>query len=523
MRKPMEKFVSDPFLEFESWSDASGRSVLPGWLSAQLAAMGVLRPSPIQQAVIPHALARRDIVGCAATGSGKTLCYVLPLVVSLATNPSAYHGIVLLPSRELALQVKEVFYSVCRSGSMASPLHNFRCQVLIGGEPLADQAIELHQLKPHIVIATPGRFAQILRLDATSSSPLGLHRTRFLVFDEADRLLASEFAPDIATITGAVPSPPLRQTFFFSATMSPALKKLASLSVSLSNSNAPSDSATPFTFDETAPDSALPSQLPQSSPRWKVSPNISQSYCFMPEQVKDCYLVHLLRSFLHIATPTRNSDSHSSSKRKRHAPEPQMQATGGRQVMVFVRSCKDCEEAFTMLAELQIPVCRLHSWMKQSDRNSALTKFRSGGAAVLVATDLAHRGLDIHQVQLVVQYNLPRTTVEYVHRVGRTGRNPAKSSALDNHAIALVDQFDVQILLDIENDLGVKISEHQIQESAVLSHLNDVVQARELAKLRLDESGFSEKLEVKRREKRSRAAPSNVDSIGQPSKRTKMN
>jgi ATP-dependent RNA helicase DDX49/DBP8 len=540
-------------VEYLEWmEEGTGNKMVPEWMAHQLAAMGVSRPSPVQYSVLPHALKGQDVIGCASTGSGKTLCYVIPILLQLALNPSAYHSIVLLPSRELAIQVKEVFMAVSRAASSAQAMQHLRCHVIIGGEPLAEQAAQLRQLKPHVLIATPGRLAQIIRLDAASASPLGLHRVKYLVFDEADRLLAAEFAEDIGTITGAVPAPPHRRTFLFSATMTRNISKLASLGMT-------DEDSAPFCYDESAASEALGQQDQVSSgqpnsnasssasglptapttkqPAWKINSSISQFYCFMPEQMKDCYLVYLIRSFLGLKVSSRldndtssSTSSHSKAGGKRGKGQGKRQGSAApavvvnaqNQIIVFVRSCQSCEEIYHMLLELEVPTCRLHSWMKQEDRKAALTKFRSGLAAVLIATDLAHRGLDIQQVRLVVQYNLPRTTVEYVHRVGRTGRthpNSASSSssataaALTSRAISLVDQYDVQMLLNIETDLATKIEEFPVKEASVLSHLNDVIQARELAKLKLDENGFSEKIESKKRQKRERSTSDHLPDI----------
>jgi ATP-dependent RNA helicase DDX49/DBP8 len=524
---------------------------------------------------------------------------VLPLLLSLARDPGAYRGLVLTPSRELALQVKETMVAVAgRAGAGAGGaqhLSGTRVITLTGGYPIIDQLKQL-AAKPHVIVATPGRLAQIVRqglggsgggatnqpterdnaavstdqraiteliaADSTVQDQFAavvrsLKRCHILVLDEADRLLSSEFAADIATILAALPKPAAtttttttattttttttpRQTLLFSATMTKNMHKLAQ--VGLATSAIIYDGSAPkqLSSDTTAQSVSAP-----TTNTFVVSPNILQQYIFLPQNVKDCYLVFLIRSFFGlrpsakldsdkerrtVSTATahhmKRSPNNSSASLQNNAgdgqgqPDAQPRFIGDAdgQILVFVRSCVLCEEIAAMLQELGIPTCRLHAWMKQPERKQALERFKSGLCRVMVATDVAHRGLDIQLCRLVIQYNLPQTTTEYVHRVGRTGRTHSRLDLDDSttsstslrasstgQAIALLDQYEVKMLLTIERDIGQKLAEFKTSENVVLAHLNDAITARELGRLRLDESGFYETAERIRQRKQAGA------------------
>lgn len=218
--------ASEPFLALERFSDLP----VPEWMLQTLEALGVERPTPIQRATLLPGLLRRDVIGCAPTGSGKTLCYVLPILADLAQELFGVHSVVLTPTRELALQVADQFRVV------GAPL-KLRVHVMVGGTDLITSQIEVTHRIPHVVVATPGRLAAILTHttaitvgDDVCVTPLSLKRLRTLVLDEADRLLSSDFVQELRTILSYLPSS--RQTLLFSATMTKNLNKLATLALS---------------------------------------------------------------------------------------------------------------------------------------------------------------------------------------------------------------------------------------------------------------------------------------------------
>lgn len=199
----------------------------------------------------------------------------------------------------------------------------------------------------------------------------------------------------------------------------------------------------------------------------------------MPFNVKDCYLLYLIRKHL--------------------AELP----TG---LIVFVPTCQSCEEITAMLnfAEPPVGAVRLHRWMKQRDRLHALQQFKQGSSKVLVATDLASRGLDIPDVYLVIQYNVPSDPRTYIHRVGRVARRGRKG-----HSVTLIDQHQVNFFLRIEQHLTRPVTEYQADEKHILVHLNETVSAREMGRLDLDDAGFYERLELLKSQKVQWEMPTN--------------
>ena len=192
----------------------------------------------------------------------------------------------------------------------------------------------------------------------------------------------------------------------------------------------------------------------------------------MPQNVKDCYLLFLVRQF--------------------YNEVPGM--------IIFAPSCQLAEELAAMLnfADPPVGAVRLHGWMKQKDRTKALNQFKSGTSKVLVATDLASRGLDIPDVYLVIQFNVPHDPRDYVHRVGRVARRGRQGNS-----ILLIDQHQVKLFLEIEKHLTKPVTEHVAEENDVLLHLNETVTAREMGRLDLDDKGFYDRLEMAKAQKKN--------------------
>lgn len=216
---------------------ASFRSLgLSPWLASSCEQMGLVRPSPIQQAAIPPALASRDVLASAETGSGKTAAFALPILQSLSRDPYGVFAVVLSPARELAMQIADQFNALgTRIG--------VRVCVIVGGRDMMTQSLELAQ-RPHVVVGTPGRLADHLR---SSEAGVLMAKARFLVIDEADRLLELGFAADVGTVLNELKG--RKQTLLFSATMSGALQRLQSLALK-----------TPFVADLT-PTERVPTAL----------------------------------------------------------------------------------------------------------------------------------------------------------------------------------------------------------------------------------------------------------------------
>ena len=344
---------------------------------------GYTEPTPIQAKAIPAILERRDIMGCAQTGTGKTAGFTLPLLQLLApfanTSPSpARHpvrALILAPTRELAAQVHE---SVTVYGKYL-PL---RPAVVFGGVDIVPQKKDLHG-GVEILVATPGRL-----LDHLQQKTVNLSQVQILVLDEADRMLDMGFLPDIKRILSVLPA--ARQNLLFSATFSEEIRRLAKellnapILIEVARRNAPADLVTHQVYEVAA-------------------------------ARKRALLEHLIR--------TRDMQ----------------------QVLVFVRMKRDANKLARELARDGINATAIHSDRTQAERMQALEEFKTGKASVLVATDIAARGLDIEELPFVVNYELPYTPEDYVHRIGRTGR-----AGMPGEAISLVSPDEVKLLADIE-------------------------------------------------------------------------
>lgn len=397
------------------------------WLGRACRELGLVAPTLVQARCIPPILAGRDVIGSAKTGSGKTAAFALPILQRLSEEPHGIFALVLTPTRELAMQIAEQFRAL---GAAISA----RVTLVVGGMERTKQS-QLLSKRPHIVVATPGRLVDLLLQDDHRGLVAGL---RFLVLDEADRLLDPAFAPALGQLLPVLPAK--RQTLLFSATMTSSLRKLEHVI----GQNA-------FRFEATV--------------KYQPLDTLNQRYMFMPARIKDCYLVYLLRTFL--AEP---------------APAPPALPE---QIIVFASTCNAAQLLAETLRLLDVPSAPLHSRIAQNQRNQSLRRFKSRIVRVLVATDVASRGLDIPTVGVVINYDVPGAAKDYIHRVGRTAR-----AGRPGTAITLVTQNDVERLLTIEGRMGMKLSEYEAKEEDVLAHLNEATTAKKIAALNLDENGF---------------------------------
>ncbi|KAJ3566680.1 hypothetical protein NP233_g6847 [Leucocoprinus birnbaumii] len=340
-------------------------------------------PTEIQAEALPHALEGRDIIGVAATGSGKTAAFALPILQKLWEEPKGLFACVLAPTRELAYQISQQFESL--GSSMGA-----RCAVIVGGMDMPTQAIALAK-RPHIVVATPGRLMDHLE----KTKGFSLRNIKFLVLDEADRLLDMDFGPSIDKILKVIPKE--RTTYLFSATMTTKVAKLQR--ASLSN----------------------PVRV-EVSTKYQTVSTLLQYYLLMPLKDKDAFLVYLAN------TLAQNS------------------------IMIFTRTVHDASRLSIILRTLGFPAVPLHGQLSQSQRLGALGKFKSGGRKVLVATDVASRGLDIPSVDVVINFDIPTHSKDYIHRVGRTAR-----AGRAGKSITLVTQYDVELIQRIEQVIGKKM------------------------------------------------------------------
>ncbi|KAJ2758600.1 ribosomal RNA processing protein [Coemansia nantahalensis] len=377
------------------------------------AKLGYKAPTDIQRDAIPWALQNRDVIGLAQTGSGKTAAFAIPILQALWNNPSPLFACVMAPTRELAYQISETFEAL-GAGIGA------RCAVVIGGMDMISQQIALSK-RPHIVVCTPGRLQDHLE----NTKGFSLRTLKYLVMDEADRLLDMDFGPKIDQILRVIPRE--RNTFLFSATMTTKVAKLQR--ASLTN---------PVKIEVSA--------------KYSTVDKLQQYYMFFPYKHKDCYLVWLLNE------------------------------TAGQSAIVFARTCNEVLRISLLLRNLGIEAIPLHGQLTMDKRMGALNKFKSGARKVLIATDVASRGLDIPAVDLVVNYDIPSFSKDYIHRVGRTAR-----AGRSGRAISFVTQYDVELLQRIEQVIGKKLDVFPGEKDAILVLQERVNEAQRIATLELKE------------------------------------
>jgi len=365
------------------------------------------------------------VIGLAQTGSGKTGAFALPVLRALFEAPQALVACVLAPTRELAYQIAETFEALGAGRGV-------HVCVLVGGMDVAAQALALAQ-RPHVVVGTPGRLVHHLQ----HTKGFSLRQLRFLVLDEADRLLSLDFEEEINTILKVVPS--ARQTFLFSATMTSQVAKLQRACL-----------VDPVKVEVSA--------------RHQTADKLTQHYLFVPEKLKDCYLVHLLNEF------------------------------HGQSVIVFTIQVVTCQRVALLLRHLGFAAVPLHGQMPQTKRLGALNKFKAKERNVLVATDVASRGLDIPHVDLVINYDIPLHKKDYIHRVGRTAR-----AGKGGRALNLVTQYDVEAYQKTEEYIGKKLDLYPTEEEHVMALLERVAEAQRYASMTLREQQAQGRMHKKRR------------------------
>ncbi len=340
-----------------------GHGISPDIL-AILTKVGYTTPTPIQHQAIPAATEGKDVIGIAQTGTGKTLSFAVPMIQNLLKDGG--NGLIVLPTRELALQVEETYRKI------GQPL-GIRTAVLIGGASMNLQR-DMIRRRPHVVVATPGRL-----IDHLERKTITLNSVKVLVLDEADRMLDMGFAPQINKILTVVPKE--RQTLLFSATMPEDIARIASNHMK------------------------LPVRI-EVAPAGTTSERVQQELFIVHRDEKLKLLEALLRE------------------------EPGS-------ALVFSRTKYGAKNITKKVKDMGFTVAEIHSNRSLAQRIEALNGFKSGKYAVLVATDIASRGIDVTGIGLVVNYDLPNDPGDYVHRIGRTGRAGREGRAV---SFALPDQ-----------------------------------------------------------------------------------
>ncbi|KAJ7283710.1 DEAD-domain-containing protein [Mycena rebaudengoi] len=441
-------------------------------LQAALNSMSIRTPTEVQAACIPPLLLGRDCIGNAKTGSGKTIAFALPILQKLSVDPYGIYALILTPTRELAFQISEQF-------AVLGASLNLRTAVIVGGMDMMSQALELGN-RPHVVVATPGRIVDHLK---SSGGEWDLSRVKFLVLDEADRLLSPTFAPDLAHLFGALPKD--RQTCLFTATLTPSIEALATAAPRPGKER-------PFVH-----------RMKESV---ETVATLKQHFILVPSHVREMYLFHLLcnppESTLHLrrAPPDPKKPVPKSKTKKQKKPtdedeEPEQPPP----TIIFCTHPRTAAFLTSLLKTLSIRSTALHSRLTQRERLASLSLFRSFVVPVLISTDVGARGLDIEDVAMVINWDLPNEPEEYTHRVGRTAR-----AGRGGIAISFVTERDEDRILKVEQRINTRLEEMTLPESRVLEKLNVVATAKRLANMELHDSKFGEREEIHAKKRRER-------------------
>jgi len=357
-------------------------------IKQNLAQLGFKRPTDIQFKSIPSILKGEDVLAIAQTGTGKTAAFAIPLIDKIHREKSSKRdtgikGLVMVPTRELATQIGEVFTSIAKHTKV-------KTFALIGG---VEQDAQLKKLQEgiDILITTPGRM-----FDLIHQGYINLARIDTLVLDEADHMLDLGFIKDIQYVKKMLVRK--HQTLFFSATINPEIKKLAFSQVK---------------------STAIRIQISPDDP---VSANVSHAVMFVEMDDKRFFLESFIRE-------------NPASK-----------------IIIFVRTRVRAERVAKAMERVSIPSITIHGEKDQGERSEAMKKFKDGDCQILIATDVSARGIDIPDVNYVINYDLPEKAENYVHRVGRTGRGVNKGIAL-----SFCSEDEKELLNEIQQFLNKEI------------------------------------------------------------------
>ncbi|MCX5701609.1 MAG: DEAD/DEAH box helicase [Candidatus Omnitrophica bacterium] len=363
-------------------------------------------PTPIQLKAIPLAIEGKDVIGIAQTGTGKTHAFAIPMCQLLAQKKGM--GLVLAPTRELAIQIDEAFAEIARAFGM-------RTACLIGGAPMEPQVQALRK-NPRVVIATPGRL-----IDHTSHWNIILDDVVILVLDEADRMLDMGFSPQIEKILRFLPR--ARQTMLFSATIPKEIIDIATKHMKL----------------PVCVEIALSGTTAE---------HVTQELFIVKKDAKQQLLSKLLAQY------------HGA-------------------VLLFSRTKHNARKLTRSIREMGYSVAEIHSNRSLPQRREALEGFKSGKYKVLVATDIAARGIDVVGIELVLNYDLPEEAGNYVHRIGRTGR-----AGCCGHAISFATPEQSEEVRDIEKIIrtSLPVSRHPHVPAAEFIHSSQLASHRQQTK-----------------------------------------
>lgn len=385
--RPNNAGLNEPVLN-EAGPYRFGTQIVNRDVALALKIIGYNEPTRIQSDCIGPLLAGNDVVGQAHTGTGKTAAFGIPLVEQTDPSQVFIQGLILVPTRELAMQVRDELVRLAQ-------FRRLGVVACYGGQPISKQIAALKR-RTHIVVGTPGRV-----LDHLGKGTLRLETVRTVVLDEADEMLDVGFLPDIERILSRTPRN--RQTALFSATIPSPIRRIVGRHM--------------------------------RSPVWirigseiETAPEVRQVYIEVLEQDRMRAFVRLLKT----------------------------QVNGGK-VLMFRRTKVGVDNLAQALQRQGIAAAGIHGGLVQSERNAAMRSFHAGELKVLVATNLAARGLDIPQISHVVNYDMPQNLEEYVHRIGRTAR-----MGRDGTAITFVTEWDFPMLDLLQDGLAGELKQETL-------------------------------------------------------------
>ena len=386
---------------------------LEKWIKKVISYLSYKEPTIVQKYIIPQILKDKSVIAVSKTGTGKTASFCLPILSELSKDPYGLYSIILEPTRELVLQVEEKL-------KLFSTGFNLRMCSLIGGEDYTSQLKELDKI-PHIIIATPGRLVSFLE----NKSIKLVENLRYFVMDEFDQLLNDTIKPDVDKIIKYLPED--RKTLFFSATIVQTLNELKKYLGKndkeelyyYNNNEDNTDNKT-----EVKNNGKINIETPLKIKN-KINEDVNLKYILVPQKLKEHYLLFLLR----------NKYRETSC-------------------LIFVNHVKQCDFLYNLCKLFELKVSHLHSKMTQRNRREDLQKFKGSISKILISTDLASRGLDIKQCDLVINFDMPLSSQTFIHRAGRTGRIGNKGLC-----ISFISQHDIELLNGIESDLNADFKE----------------------------------------------------------------
>jgi len=437
--------------------DSFEKMKLEKWIKKVINYLSYQEPTEVQKYVIPQILKEKNVIAISKTGTGKTASFCLPILSELSKNPFGLYAIILEPTRELVLQVEEKL-------KLFSTGFNLRMCSIIGGEDFTTQLNELDKI-PHIIIATPGRLVSFLENNYIKL----VQNLRYFVMDEFDQLLDETIKPDIDKIITYLPDE--RITLFFSATIMQTKEELKKY-IGKNNkdeiyyyNNNTDEKLEDIVKKDDSGEKEKEKDLNVNKKNKKIIPlkiknrineDVSLKYILVPQKLKEHYLLYLLRN--------RYKETNT---------------------LIFVNHVKQCDFLYNLCKLFEIKVSHLHSKMTQKNRREDLQKFKGSLTNILISTDLASRGLDIKQCDLVINFDIPLSSLTFIHRAGRTGRIGNKGLC-----ISFVSQYDVEVLNGIEDDLNADFKEiEDIDQDEIMVDTGLVSKGIKLTKMKLIKEG----------------------------------